>query len=179
MAVAMSCPISSILRVCLLTAVSSKASLFSSERVCALTAPSMASSFSACVLAVLSMMSYRACSFLASSSLELSMAVAMRLPISSSLMVWLLTAVSSNWSLPWSMRVCACMAASMVASLVSRVAFTEVSTSMMACSLVCWSAFILSMASVSFRMACSFLSEPLLMASTTLAKSLMTDTFIV
>ena len=91
----------------------------------------------------------------------------------------MLIAVSKRASLLSRVRVCAFIAASIAASLVSSVEFTELSTSMIACSLVCWSAFILSMASVNFWMACSFLSEPLLMASTTLVKSLITDTFIV
>ena len=104
----------------------------------------------------------------------------MSLPaISSCLRVWFLMAVSKRVSLLSRVRVCAFIAASMAASLVSSVAFTELSTSMMTCSLVCWSAFILSMASVSFFIASSFFRKPLLMASTTLVKSLITDTFIV
>ena len=70
-------------------------------------------------------------------------------------------------------------AASRATSLVSRVVLTEPRTSRMACSLACWSEPILSMASASFAMASSFLRAPLSMASTTLVKSLTTDTLIV
>ena len=82
-------------------------------------------------------------------------------------------------SFPSIERVCALSAASMAMSLVSRVVLTELRTSRMAWSLACWSEFILSMAAASFAMASSFLREPLSMASTTLVKSLITDTFIV
>ena len=75
-------------------------------------------------------------------------------------------------------RVCALMAASMTASLASRVLLTALTASMIACNLVCWSAFIWSMACLSWLMACSFLRAPLLMASTTLVKSLTTVTSI-
>ena len=80
------------------------------------------------------------------------------------------TSMDSVWALS---------AASRATSLVSRVVLTEPRTSRMACSLACWSELILSMASASFAMASSFLRAPLSMASTTLVKSLTTDTLIV
>lgn len=82
-------------------------------------------------------------------------------------------------SFPSIERVCALSAASMATSLVSSVVLTELRTSRMAWSLACWSEFILSMAAASLAMASSFLREPLSMASTTLVKSLVTDTLIV
>ena len=81
-------------------------------------------------------------------------------------------------SLPSRLSVWALMAPSMAASLVSSVLLTSPRTEMMEASLVAWSACILSMASVSFLMASSFLRVPWLMASTTLVKSLVTVTSI-
>ena len=106
------------------------------------------------------------------------MAASMAPNLVSIVVFWLLRTCSMSASLPSMAMVCALMAASMTANLASSVFFSDVMASRMACSLVCWSVFILLMAPTSWTIACSFFSDPLLMASTTSVKSLMTVTSI-
>ena len=118
-------------------------------------------------------------SIFASMEMVCSFKAASMAPIFTSSVVFTLLSTCSMSASLFSMdRVCAFMAASMAASLALSVLLTDVMASMMTWSLVCWSAFILSIADTSMFIACSFLSVPLFMASTTLVKSFATVTSI-
>ena len=156
-----------------------RASFSERDRDWARTAASISASFSASVAEELSRMLLMASSLSQRLSLRLSTAVT---SLSARSAIWIVlfsTAARSSSIFPSKERVCACMAASMATSLVSRVLLTEVTMSMRLCSFTAWSAAIWLMAAVSLSMASWWLNVPLLMASTTWVKSLVTTTLTV